>query len=166
MFRVVFVSHPDTMAVSDGSTPQVSLILGKDGSGRDLTLLDGGSQEVRQVGFEPTTFGFWVRDSGRREPALQGIGRSNGPARRPGSLEGGLDVPCPSRRMQVTSHRTPDPNRSSRLAGAAGSGSSVRGPRASLAGIFPMGIGSAACSRLTKKSCKAVTPGVAAMSIE
>ena len=39
--------------------------------------------------------GFWIRAWGQREPALQGSGRSNGPARSPGPLEGGLDVPCP-----------------------------------------------------------------------
>ena len=54
--------------------------------------------------------GFWIRAWGQREPALQGTGRSNDPARWPGSLEGGLDVPCPSRQMQLTSHRTPNPD--------------------------------------------------------
>ena len=54
--------------------------------------------------------GFWIRAWGQREPTLQGTGRSNDPARSPGSLEGGLDVPCPSRQMQLTSHRTPDPD--------------------------------------------------------
>ena len=54
--------------------------------------------------------GFWIRAWGQREPALQGTGRSNDPARWPGSLEGGLDIPCHSRQMQLTSHRTPDPD--------------------------------------------------------
>jgi hypothetical protein len=53
--------------------------------------------------------GFWIRAWGQREPALQGTGRSNRPAQRPGPLEGGLDVPCHSRQMQLTSHRTPNP---------------------------------------------------------
>src|SRR5262245_15100804 len=53
---------------------------------------------------------FWIRAWGQREPALQGTGRSNDPARSPSSLEGGLDVPCPLRQAQLTSHRTPDPN--------------------------------------------------------
>ena len=39
--------------------------------------------------------GFWIRAWGQREPANQGTGRSNDPTRWPGSLEGGLDVPCP-----------------------------------------------------------------------
>ena len=39
--------------------------------------------------------GFWIRAWGQREPANQGTGRSNDPARWPGSREGGLDVPCP-----------------------------------------------------------------------
>ena len=38
--------------------------------------------------------GFWIRAWGQREPALQGTGRSNGPARWPGLLEGGLDFPA------------------------------------------------------------------------
>src|SRR5271154_4122386 len=54
--------------------------------------------------------GFWIRAWGQREPALQGTGRLNDPARWPESLEGGLDVPCPSRQMRLTSYRTPDPD--------------------------------------------------------
>ncbi len=54
--------------------------------------------------------GFWIRAWGQREPALQGTGRSNDPARSPGLLEGGLDDPRHSRQSQLTSHRTPDPN--------------------------------------------------------
>jgi hypothetical protein len=54
--------------------------------------------------------GFWIRAWGQREPALQEIGRSNALARWPGSLEGGLDAPCHSLQMQLTSHRTPDPD--------------------------------------------------------
>jgi hypothetical protein len=54
--------------------------------------------------------GFWIRAWGQREPALQGTGRSNDPVQGPSSLEGGLDVPCPSRQVQLTSHRTPDPD--------------------------------------------------------
>src|SRR5271166_2424230 len=53
--------------------------------------------------------GFWIRAWGQREPALQGTGRSSDAARRPGPLEGGLDVPCHSRQMRLTSHRTPNP---------------------------------------------------------
>ena len=53
--------------------------------------------------------GFWIRAWGQREPALQGTGRSIRPAQWPGLLEGGLDVPCHSRHMQLTSHRTPNP---------------------------------------------------------
>ena len=45
-----------------------------------------------------------------REPALQGTGRSNAPARSLDLLEGGLDVPCHSRRNQLTSRRTPNPD--------------------------------------------------------
>ncbi len=41
--------------------------------------------------------GFWIRAWGQREPALQGIGRSNDPARWLGLLEGGLDDPLHSR---------------------------------------------------------------------
>ena len=52
--------------------------------------------------------GFWIRAWGQREPALQGTGHSNDPAQWPGSLEGGLDVPCPSRPVQLSLHRTPD----------------------------------------------------------
>ena len=54
--------------------------------------------------------GFWIRAWGQREPALQGTGRSNDPARGLGLLEGGLDDPRHSRQNQLTSHRTPDPN--------------------------------------------------------
>ena len=54
--------------------------------------------------------GFWIRAWGQREPALQGTGRSNGPARWLGLLEGGLDDPRHSRQHQLTSHRTPDPD--------------------------------------------------------
>ena len=54
--------------------------------------------------------GFWIRAWGQREPALRGTGRSNAPARSPGSFEGGLDVPCPSRPMPFAAHRTPDPD--------------------------------------------------------
>ncbi len=54
--------------------------------------------------------GFWIRAWGQREPALQGTGRSNDPARLLGSLEGGLDDPRHSRQNQLTSHRTPDPD--------------------------------------------------------
>jgi hypothetical protein len=54
--------------------------------------------------------GFWIRAWGQREPALQGTGRSNDPARWLGLLEGGLDDPRHSRQCQLTSHRTPDPN--------------------------------------------------------
>ena len=54
--------------------------------------------------------GFWIRAWGQREPAVQGTGRSNDPARLLGLLEGGLDDPRHSRRNQLTSHRTPDPN--------------------------------------------------------
>ena len=54
--------------------------------------------------------GFWIRAWGQREPALQGTGRSNDPVRWLGPLEGGLDVPCPSRQNKLTSHRTPDPD--------------------------------------------------------
>ena len=51
---------------------------------------------------------FWIRAWGQREPALQGTGRSNLPARWLGLLEGGLDDPRHSRQNQLTSHRTPD----------------------------------------------------------
>jgi hypothetical protein len=54
--------------------------------------------------------GFWIRAWGQREPALQGTGRSNAPARSPGSFEGGLDAPCQSRQMPFASYRTPDPD--------------------------------------------------------
>jgi hypothetical protein len=54
--------------------------------------------------------GFWIRAWGQREPALQGTGRSNDPARLLGLLEGGLDDHRHSRRNRLTSHRTPDPN--------------------------------------------------------
>ena len=54
--------------------------------------------------------GFWIRAWGQREPANRRTGRSSDPARRPDPLEGGLDVPCHSRQMQLTSHRTPDPD--------------------------------------------------------
>ena len=54
--------------------------------------------------------GFWIRAWGQREPALQGTGRSNDPARWLGLLEGGLDDPRHSRQNQLTSHRTPDPD--------------------------------------------------------
>jgi hypothetical protein len=54
--------------------------------------------------------GFWIRAWSRRGPTDQRTGRSNEPARWHGSIEGGLDVPSPSRRMKLTSHRTPDPN--------------------------------------------------------
>ena len=54
--------------------------------------------------------GFWIRAWGQREPALQGTGRSNHPARWLGWLEGGLGDPCQSRQNQLASHRTPDPN--------------------------------------------------------
>jgi hypothetical protein len=47
---------------------------------------------------------------GQREPALQGTGRSNDPARWLVFFEGGLDDPRHSRQNQLTSHRTPDPN--------------------------------------------------------
>jgi hypothetical protein len=43
--------------------------------------------------------GFWISAWGQREPALQGTGRSNDPARGPSSLEGGLDAPRRSRQM-------------------------------------------------------------------
>ena len=43
--------------------------------------------------------GFWIRAWGQREPALQGTGRSNDPARWLGLLEGGLDDPRHSRQM-------------------------------------------------------------------
>jgi hypothetical protein len=52
--------------------------------------------------------GFWIRAWGQREPALQGTGRSNGPAQWLSPLEGGLDDPRRSRQKQLTSHRTPD----------------------------------------------------------
>ena len=38
--------------------------------------------------------GFWIRAWGQREPADQGTGRLNSPARRLGSLKGGLDIPA------------------------------------------------------------------------
>ena len=38
--------------------------------------------------------GFWIRAWGQREPALQGTGRLNSPARSPGLLKGGLDIPA------------------------------------------------------------------------
>ena len=38
--------------------------------------------------------GFWIRAWGQREPALQGTGRSNDPARWLGLIEGGLDDPA------------------------------------------------------------------------
>jgi hypothetical protein len=37
--------------------------------------------------------GFWTRAWGQREPALQGTGRLDSPARSPGRLKGGLDIP-------------------------------------------------------------------------
>ena len=54
--------------------------------------------------------GFWIRAWGQREPALRGTGRSNDPARWPGLLEGGLDIPSTHAKCQLTSHRTPDPD--------------------------------------------------------
>jgi hypothetical protein len=54
--------------------------------------------------------GFWIRAWGQREPAHRGTGRLSDPARWPESLKGGLDVPCASHQMQLTSHRTPDPD--------------------------------------------------------
>jgi hypothetical protein len=36
--------------------------------------------------------GFWIRAWGQREPAVEGTGRSNGPARPPDSFKGGLDI--------------------------------------------------------------------------
>jgi hypothetical protein len=54
--------------------------------------------------------GIWIRAWGQREPALQGTGRSNDPARSLGLLEGGLDDPRHSRQNQLTLHRTPDLN--------------------------------------------------------
>ena len=51
--------------------------------------------------------GFWIRAWGQREPALQGTGRSNDPARWLGLLEGGLDDPRHSRQGRLTSHRNP-----------------------------------------------------------
>ncbi len=41
--------------------------------------------------------GFWIRAWGQREPALQGTGYSNDPARWLGFFEGGLDDPRHSR---------------------------------------------------------------------
>src|ERR1700719_2170749 len=49
-----------------------------------------------------TACGFWIRAWGRREPAVQGTGRSNDPAQRLGPFEGGLDVPCLSRQYILT----------------------------------------------------------------
>jgi hypothetical protein len=51
------------MAVSNARALQLASTPGKDAAARDLTVLDAGSQKMRQVGFEPTTFGFEVRDS-------------------------------------------------------------------------------------------------------
>jgi hypothetical protein len=64
----------------------------------------------RQSPSQEAVRGFWIRAWGQRESAHQRTGRSNDPARWPGSLEGGLDVPRHSRQLQLTSHRTPDPD--------------------------------------------------------
>jgi hypothetical protein len=45
-----------------------------------------------------------------REPALQGNGRLNGPAPLPGLLKGGLDDLHQSRRLLLTSNRSPAPD--------------------------------------------------------
>ena len=36
----------------------------------------------------------WTRAWGQREPTAEGTGRLNGPARGPGVLKGGLDIPA------------------------------------------------------------------------
>jgi len=58
-----FVAHPGTMGGESAFTLQMTSTPGIDASGRELSAFDGGSQEMRQVGIEPTTFGFEVRDS-------------------------------------------------------------------------------------------------------
>ena len=53
--------------------------------------------------------GFWIRAWGQREPADQGTGRLSDRTRCR-FAQGWAGHPCHSRRMQLTSHRTPDPD--------------------------------------------------------
>ena len=53
--------------------------------------------------------GFWIRAWGQREPALQGTGRSNDPAQRPGHSRVGWTFPVPH--AKTNSPRTEHPIR-------------------------------------------------------
>jgi hypothetical protein len=77
---------------------------------RTATGRKQGDQAAESKPPQEAARGFWIRAWGQREPALQGTGRSNDPARWLGLLEGGLDDPRHSRQSQRNSHRTPDPN--------------------------------------------------------
>jgi len=51
------------------------------------------TRSLRQSSPQGAACGFWIRAWGQREPADQGTGRLNSPARRLGLLKGGLDIP-------------------------------------------------------------------------
>jgi hypothetical protein len=55
---------------------------------------DGMTRSSRRSPSRGAACGFWIRAWGQREPALQGTGRLNSPARSPGLLKGGLDIPA------------------------------------------------------------------------
>jgi len=79
-------------------------------SPRTTTGLDRMIRSSRRSPSRGAACGFWIRAWGQREPAFRGTVRLNSPARLPGRLKGGLDIPYHSRRMQLSSDRTPTPD--------------------------------------------------------